>query len=70
MNKSELLRKYTLVKNGNYADIRAEALNFVVNISKSDLSPDKIQGMLLLLNEIDSWTLDYERELEKVRKDT
>lgn len=68
MNKEELLRKYMLVKTGNYEAIRAEALNYIVEVSKSALSPDKVQGMLLLLNEIDSWGTDYEKELIKARK--
>ena len=69
MNKEELTRKYFLAKNGTYEAIRAEALNYIVACSKTGLSPEKIQGMLLLLGEIDSWTSDFEKEKERTRKE-
>lgn len=68
MNKDELLRKYELAKSETYKAIRAEALNFIVRNSCSAISPEKIQGMLILIQEIDSWITDCERELKK-RKD-
>lgn len=65
MNKDELLRKYELAKSETYKAIRAEALNFIVRNSCSAISPEKIQGMLILIQEIDSWITDCERELKK-----
>lgn len=63
------MRKYELVTSETYKFIRAEALNFIVKNSKSVISPEKIQGMLILIQEIDSWAADFERELKK-RKDS
>lgn len=69
MNKEELTRKYFLAKEGTYEAIRAEALNYIVTCSKTGLSPEKIQGMLLLLSEIDSWISDFLRAKEGERKE-
>ncbi|MCD7740287.1 MAG: hypothetical protein LUH11_02950 [Candidatus Gastranaerophilales bacterium] len=65
MDKKELSRKYNLASSDVYQAIRAEALNFIVKMSVSALTPEKLQGMLMLIREIDSWVTDYEKELLK-----
>lgn len=65
MNRERLKRKYELATSDTYSEIRAEALNYVVKISSSTVSPVEIQGMLVLISEIDSWVNDYEKELAK-----
>ncbi len=65
MDKKELSRRYHLASSDIYQAIRAEALNFIVKMSVSALTPEKQQGMLMLIREIDNWITDYERELLK-----
>lgn len=68
MDKEELIRKYELASSEIYQQIRNEAINFVIKMSNTSLSPEAVRGMLLMLKEIDSWIDDYKLELSK-RKD-
>jgi hypothetical protein len=43
--------------------IRKEFLDFIVKMSKSAVGSDKVTGMLLLINEMDSWVSNYEAQL-------
>lgn len=69
MDREEIKRKYHLVESDTYKEIRAEALNYIVEVSGSPVPAERVQGMLLLIREIDGWRDAFERELEKARKE-
>ena len=68
MDKEELSRKYRLVDNDNYKALRTEYLNLIVEKANSQLSSELLRGMLLLINESDSWERDYLIAVERERK--
>ena len=68
MNREELKRRYNLATNEAVQEFVSELLKFVVDASTSSLSAEKIQGMLILLNERNNWINLYFRELEKAKK--
>lgn len=70
MDKEELIRKYQLAKSKEYQGIKKEFLDFILKASCSTLiSSEKLQGMLLLLNEPEKWILNYENELKKHKRE-
>jgi len=70
MYKDELLRKYNLAKSKEYQAIKKEFLDFILRASTgSVISAEKLQGMLLLLNEPENWILNFEIELKKHKRE-
>ena len=67
MDRNELKRKYDIVANDNYKELREELLNYIVDKSNSPTNADIIRGMLLLINESDRWEKAYLAECEKER---
>ena len=57
--------KYNLATSKEGQAIRKEFLDFIVKMSKSAIGSDKTTGMLLLINEFDSWITSYEEQLAK-----
>lgn len=55
----ELKRKFDLVDNYNYEQLRMEQLNYIVKQSGSQSNPEVIRGMLLLINETDRWKQNF-----------
>lgn len=64
----ELKRKYDLVDNEVYPKLRAEYLDFVVKQSSSNINPEILRGMLLLINESDKWETNFKIERRKLDK--
>lgn len=70
MYKEDVLRtKYELVTSEDYKKLRELELNFIVDISNSQLSAETLRGMLLLINERDKWEKDYLKECKKAKKE-
>lgn len=70
MDKREIIkRRYKLATNEDVKAAISELLAFVVDASISSLSAEKIQGMLILLNEPKNWITAYNKELEKSKKE-
>ena len=69
-SKREIIqRKYNLANDENVKAALQTLLEFVVDASTSSLSAEKIQGMLILLNEPNNWIKEYDRELNKAQKE-
>ena len=64
----ELKRKFDLVDNEVYPLLRAEYLDFIVKQANTNLSPEILRGMLLLINESDSWERRFMEERRKLDK--
>lgn len=64
----ELKRKYDLVDNEVYPKLRTEYLDFVVKQSSSNINPEILRGMLLLINESDKWETNFKIERRKLDK--
>lgn len=58
-NLDELKRKYDLIDNEVYPKLRAEYLDFVVKQANTQLNPEILKGMLLLINESDKWEQNF-----------
>lgn len=58
-NHEELLRKYELSKSPEYKEIKQRVLDYLIGLSSSQISPEKIQGALLALRYVDSWATEY-----------
>ena len=54
----ELLHKYELAQSKEYKEIKQLILDHLIGVSSSQISPEKIQGALLALRYVDSWTSD------------
>ena len=67
MNKKELQRKYDLVTNHVWKEIREIALDKIIRHSRGT-EPLIMQGMLNLIDDIDNWKTEFEKELERDRK--
>lgn len=67
-NLDELKRKYDLVDNEVYPKLRAEYLDFIVKQSGTNLNPEILRGMLLLINESDKWEANFMSERRKLDK--
>lgn len=63
MDKDKLYRKYQLAKDG--AELRSEALEYIIKLSKGQIDDKLIRGMLMLITEIDSWVTSYEGLLKQ-----
>lgn len=62
----EITRKYRLARSVEYQEIKKEFLDFILKASSNaSFSSEKIQGMLLLLNEVEKWIRAYKEELAK-----
>ena len=68
MDKDELIFRNELVKSSVYSEIRKRVVNHIIESSSSNLSPDILRGMLLVVKHIDRWADDYEAELKKRKK--
>ena len=68
MDKDELIFRNELVKSSVYSEIRKRVVNHIIESSSSNLSPDILRGMLLVVKYIDRWADDYEAELKKRKK--
>lgn len=68
MDINQIQKRYKLATSEDYQEIKQELLKFVINASVSSLSAEKIQGMLILLNEPENWIKEYFRELENRHK--
>ena len=62
-------RRYFLALTPEWKQIREEFLNYIVKASSGTMSPEKIQGMLILVGLSDSWIADFEREKGKQGKE-
>ena len=67
-NHEELKRKYDLVANENYVNLRAEYLNYIVKQSNSQMSAELLRGMLLMINESDKWEQNFIAARKKVEE--
>ena len=67
-NLDELKRKYDLIDNEVYPKLRAEYLDFIVKQSGTNLNPEILRGMLLLINESDKWEANFMSERRKLDK--
>ena len=68
MPNEELKRRFELVDNQNYKALREEWVNYIVGKANSTMSSELIRGMLLLINESDSWETDYIAVCERAKK--
>ena len=68
MPNEELKRRFELVDNQNYKALREEWVNYIVEKANSPMSSELIRGMLLLINESDSWETDYITVCERAKK--
>jgi len=67
-NLDELKRRYDLIDNEVYPKLRAEYLDFIVKQSGTNLNPEILRGMLLLINESDKWESNFITERRKLDK--
>lgn len=67
-NLDELKRKYDLVDNEVYPKLRAEYLDFVVKQANTQLNPEILKGMLLLINESDKWEQNFISARKKIEE--
>lgn len=65
---NELKRKYDLVANENYTNLRAEYLDFIVKQANTQLNPEILKGMLLLINESDKWEQNFIAARKKIEE--
>ena len=63
-DKEQLIHRYGLATSPQYKEIRQNMLDFIVKCGNSTILPERIQGMLILINYVDGWVKDYEKELE------
>lgn len=68
VNEDLLNKRYRLVTTDTYAEIRKEAIDYIMTCSSSSIPSEVIRGMLMLVNQLDSFKSDYERAL-RGRKD-
>ena len=59
VNKAELKRKYDLVANEVYPELRKEYLDYIVKQANTSLPEGILRGMLLLINESDKWETNF-----------
>lgn len=64
----ELKRKFDLIDNEVYPKLRAEYLDFIVKQSGTNLNPEILRGMLLLISESDKWESNFISERRKLDK--
>lgn len=67
-NLDELKRKYDLIDNEVYPKLRAEYLDFVVKQANTQINPEILQGMLLLINESDKWEQNFISARKKIEE--
>lgn len=65
MERDELVIRHRLVTSEEWQEIRKRALDKVVKLSKGASEPLIIQGMLNLIDDVDIWEEDFQREHEK-----
>lgn len=65
MYNEELYKRYELATSQNYKEIKARCYEFIKSCAKSPAMAVHTNGMLHLIDHIDSWVSDYEAELAK-----
>jgi len=65
--KFELAKfKASLISGGTYKDIRDLQLKKILELSKSDIEPLELKGMLKLIASTDNWAKEFE-DIQKER---
>lgn len=67
-NHEETYRLYRLATSQEFQEIKEEFLKHIIRMSTSNVSSERIQGMLNLLAITQNWILNYENELEERKR--
>ena len=67
-NLDELKRKYDLVDNEVYPKLRAEYLDYIVSQANTQINPEVLRGMLLLINQSDKWEQNFIDARKKIEE--
>ena len=67
METEKLYRKYQLAKAS--AELRSEAIEYIIKLSKGQIDDKLIRGMMMLITEIDSWVTSYEGLLKQRKEE-
>lgn len=69
MDRDELIRLNDLATSKEWSEIRRMLLDKVIYYAKGSTSPEKIQGMLVIIDEPNNWITSFNAELKKVHKE-
>ena len=62
-------KRHLLALTEEWKEIKEEFLSYIVKAASGSLSPEKIQGMLMLVGLPDSWITTFEQEKDKLREE-
>lgn len=65
----KMLRLYYLATSKEYEQIKEELIEYIIKASTGGISPERITGMLNILNIPEAWISDYQKELRERRKE-
>lgn len=69
MDREIMRRKYEIATSDVYKELRDFYLEHIINSSNSNLDDKHIRGMLLLINESDSWEARYKSAVNNYKNE-
>lgn len=65
----KIQKRYDLANTPECKALMDEFLSYIVKAASGSTSPEKIQGMLMLVGLPDSWIVAFEAEKDKLREE-
>lgn len=69
MDRETIRKKYEIVTSDMYKELRDFYLEHIISSSNSNLDDKHIRGMLLLINESDSWEERYKSAVNSYKNE-
>lgn len=69
MDREEIIRRYELAMSDVWEQIKDLFVEKIIHFSKGSKSPEQIQGMLMLLDEPNTWIEEFYAEKKRADKE-